>query len=394
MPLLRLCLVLLLGSLWSFPARGQPAGGADLLKRFDKNGNGRIDDDERRAVREKMRQRQSQPGAMTPSGQTVTMGDREVTELEYASSDGRKIPCVLSMPRGEGPFPLLVTIHGGQGNRDLAYLRTMAAPGPLSPTIAAFNKEPWGILAISYRSGNGALFGKEHDDVIAGIRFGKQLSRIDPARVGVVGGSHGGHLALLAAEKLGREFLCVAVGSPWMTDPLVYMLGDPNRAPLSLVPQPAREELQKNGRSLFQGLTRGRGLSEPEAREFLAKNSIEANAESIEIPTLFITSRGDDQAPHALIEPLIERLRKAGKTVTVYTAEKSPHGFYWARTVSAARAERGAKTPQEQQEEDEARATLIRFFREQFARTNATAGPADKPAQTEAPRQPGDESSR
>lgn len=255
-----------------------------LRRRFDANGDGVIDENERRAVREKLRQMQNKPGAMAPSGKTETIGNRLVTEMQCPSSDGRMIPCVLSMPKGEGPFPVLVTIHGGQGNRDFGYIRTMAAPNKLSPTINAFNEQPWAILAISYRAGRGALFGMEHDDVIAGIRFAKTLPKVDPARVGVVGGSHGGHLALVAAEKMGHEFLCVAAGSPWMTDPVVYMTGDANKPPLSLVPQPARDDLVKNGRSLFNGLIRGRGMSEREAKEFLARNSIEANAEEIVIP--------------------------------------------------------------------------------------------------------------
>ena len=143
----------------------------DLLKKFDTNRDGTIDDTERKAVRERLRQMRTKPGAMTPSGKTETIGNRAVTEMEYASSDGRKIPCVLSMPTGKGPFPVLVTIHGGQGNRDLGDIRTMAAPNQLSPTVAAFNEQPWAILAISYRAGNGALFGMEQDDVVAGIRF-------------------------------------------------------------------------------------------------------------------------------------------------------------------------------------------------------------------------------
>jgi dipeptidyl aminopeptidase/acylaminoacyl peptidase len=58
---------------------------------------------------------------------------------------------------------------------------------------------------------------------VAGIRFAKTLDKIDPTRVGVLGGSHGGHLALRAAEVMGAELECVAVGSPWMTNPRVYL---------------------------------------------------------------------------------------------------------------------------------------------------------------------------
>ncbi|MFN5909568.1 MAG: alpha/beta hydrolase family protein, partial [Planctomyces sp.] len=198
------CLLATSGISQDRPSRGGTSD-KSLLQRFDTNGDGQIDDTERRAVREKMKQMQNRPGAMTPSGESETIGNRIVTEMQYASSDGKMIPCVLSMPQGNGPFPMLVTIHGGQGNRDLGYIRTMAAPNNLSPTISAFNEQPWAILAISYRAGNGALFGMEQDDVVAGIRFAKQLPRIDSNRVGVVGGSHGGHLALVAAEKMGKE---------------------------------------------------------------------------------------------------------------------------------------------------------------------------------------------
>ena len=353
-------------------AQAQDRSGADkganssLIQRFDTNGDGKIDEQERRAVRSKMQQMQNKPGAMTPSAQPKMIGNRTITDMQFASSDGKLIPCVLSMPQGPGPFPILVTIHGGQGNRDYNYIRSMAAPNNLSPTISAFNEQPWAILAISYRAGNGALLGMEQDDVIAGIRFAKTLPKVDAARVGVVGGSHGGHLALVAAEKMGREFLCVAVGSPWMTDPIVYMMGAPNQPPLSKVPAKAREELQLNGKRILNGMKRGRQMSDQELIAFATEHSIEANSDKIVIPTLFVTSRGDDQAPHVLIEPMIEKMKAKNKEVQVYTAQKSPHGFYWARSVSAARDLRGEKTKEEENEELIARRTIIEFFTKNF----------------------------
>jgi acetyl esterase/lipase len=353
-----------------------------LIKRFDTNGDGQIDEQERRAVRSKMQEMQNKPGAMTPSAQPRIIGNRTITDMQFASSDGKLIPCVLSMPQGPGPFPILVTIHGGQGNRDYNYIRSMAAPNNLSPTISAFNEQPWAILAISYRAGNGALFGMEQDDVIAGIRFAKTLPKVDSARVGVVGGSHGGHLALVAAEKMGREFLCVAVGSPWMTDPILYMMGDPNQPPLSKVPAKAREELQLNGKRILNGMKRGRQMSDQELIAFATEHSIEANSEKIAIPTLFITSRGDDQAPHVLIEPMIEKMKAKNKEVQVYTAEKSPHGFYWARSVSAARDLRGEKTKEEENEELIARRTIIEFFTKNFGRDDLKTEESPSDSQT------------
>lgn len=355
------------------PTPPAPATSKRLLDRLDANGDGKLDDGEKRAARTKLREMQDRPGARTPSATTERVGKRDVTEMEYPSSDGRKIPCVLSMPIGDGPFPIVVTIHGGQGNRDVAFLRTMAAPDSPSPTVVALNEQTWAILAVSFRAGNGALFGMEQDDVVAGIRFAKTLPKVDPDRIGVVGGSHGGHLALAAAQRMGRDLLCVIAGSPWMTDPIVYMTGDPATPPLSLVPDEARAELVRNGRMFFQGFLRGRGMSEPQAMQFLAQHSIEANAEKIEVPTLFVTSRGDDQAPHVLIEPMIRRMQDAGKDIEVHTAEMSPHGFYWARSVSLARDLRGEKSGEEQQEEVAARSAILEFLARNFSRTQVPA---------------------
>ena len=332
----------------------------------DADADGMIDDEARHSPRKTLRRRQGGPAGTRPPGAPEVVGGRVVTDMEYASTDGRKMPCVLSMPEGEGPFPVLVTIHGGRGNRDLAFLRSMAAPGGVSSTVTAFNEQPWAILAVSYRAGNGALFGIEHDDVIAGIRFAKTLPKVDPERVGVVGGSHGGHLALVAAEKMGREFLCVAAGSPWMTNPIVSMTGDSEQPPLSDVPAAPRQALVRSGRKLFENLKRGRGMTDEQARAFLARQSIEDQADAIEVPTLFLTSRGDDQVPHALVEPMITKMQAAGKEVEVFTAEKSPHGFYWARNVGAARALRGRKTAEEAREEEEARRRMIDFFTRHF----------------------------
>jgi para-nitrobenzyl esterase len=356
------------------PVRGQSAGqdtdssSNPLMKRFDKDGDGKISGSERRAVREALRRRGAQPGARTPSARVDDLGNREISEHEYASRDGRKMPAALSRPKGSGPFPVVVTIHGGSGDRDLAFIRSLAAPGKSNPTVNALNDQPWAILSISYRAGG--LLGLEEDDVIAGIRFAKTLDRIDPARVGVLGGSHGGHLALRAAERMGREFLCVAAGSPWMTDPFVYMTGKADEPPLSRISEAARKQITANGRHLYNGL-RLRCGSDAEATRIMREHSIEANAEKIVIPSLFLTSHGDDQVPHLLVKPTIDALKAAGREVAVFTAEKSAHGYYWAREVSAARIGRGPKAPEELAEEQGARERILQFFTKQFGRKEA-----------------------
>jgi polyhydroxybutyrate depolymerase len=357
------------------PPKPDKAKNDALRKKFDKNGDGKIDDDERKAIGEFLKKRGTAPGATTPSGKTETVGDRLITELEYPSKDGKKIPAVLSMPQGDGPFPCVVTIHGGSGGRDLAFIRTLAAPNELTPTVTALNEQPWAVLSISYRAGNGALFGAEQDDVVAGIRHAKTLPRIDPERIAVFGGSHGGHLALRAAELMGKEFRCVVAGSPWMTNPFVPMRGKADEPPLSKLPEAVRTAIMDQGRKLYTGITKGRGMSEKEAQEFLTAQSIEANAEKIVIPSLFLTSLGDEAVPHLLVQPTIDKLKSAGRDVTVYTAMKSPHGFYWGREGGGARIGRGGKTKDELSEEAKAREMVIGFLKAQFGQK-----PIDQPS--------------
>lgn len=319
-------------------------------------------------------------GRTTPAEKPATVGDRVVTELQYPSSDGKKIPAVLSMPKGDGPFPVVVTIHGGQGNRDYDFIRTLAVTNKNTPTVNAINEQPWAVLAISYRAGE-ILGGKEEDDVVAGIRYARQLPKIDPERVGVLGGSHGGHLALRAAELMGNEFRCLAVGSPWMTDPKTYIYGKGDEPPLSLVPPKARDEILGNGKRLRGGLERRTGNDPKAIEKLFAEHSIEANAAKIAVPTLFLTSRSDEQVPHVMVQPTIDKLKAAGGDVAVYTAEKCPHGFYWGREAGGARLTRGEKTAEERAEEQKAREEIVAFFQAQFAKkpTGTPANPKDHP---------------
>ncbi len=116
-----------------------------------------------------------------------------------------------------------------------------------------------------------------------------------------------------------------------------------------------------------------RGLSDAEVKAHLAKNSIEANAEKIVIPSLFMTSLSDEQAPHLLVKPTFDRLKAGGRDVTVFTVEKSPHGFYWGRSVGGARIGRGEKSETELAEEKATREQIVTFFTKQFARTDVKA---------------------
>ncbi len=116
--------------------------------------------------------------------------------LTYATHDGVALQGDLYLPRGAGPFPALVAVHGGgwqQGAR--------SAFQYWGPYLAA---RGYGLFAISYRLAKKGqkMYPQAVHDVIAGVRFLRANAagyRLDANRLGLYGASAGGHLAALAA---------------------------------------------------------------------------------------------------------------------------------------------------------------------------------------------------
>jgi acetyl esterase/lipase len=116
--------------------------------------------------------------------------------LTYATHDGVALQGDLYLPKGAGPFPALVAVHGGgwqQGAR--------SAFQYWGPYLAA---RGYGMLTISYRLAKKGTMTFPHavHDVISAVQFLRANAaqyRIDPERLGLFGASAGGHLGSLAA---------------------------------------------------------------------------------------------------------------------------------------------------------------------------------------------------
>lgn len=285
--------------------------------------------------------------------------ERDVSELVYKSVDGRECKAVLSIPKGAGPFPLIVTVHGGNTEKPYGYLRTMAAPNRVSSIVNDFNREPWAILAVSYRNG---FMNLGDDDVIAGIRFGKTLPKVDKERVALVGGSHGGYKVLQAGIRMGTEIRCVSAGSPWMVDPVTFMAADPTKPPFSLIKPDVRSRLTTQGKALYNQVLRKEG-SEDKAQAFLRAHSALEQSAKIRVPLLLLTSLADESVPHVFVEPLFKRMKSQGQRVELFTVETSPHGFYWGREEGA-RGGRTKVTSAQLREHSRTSEKIISFLKE------------------------------
>jgi acetyl esterase/lipase len=126
--------------------------------------------------------------------------------LTYATHDSVALAGDLYLPKGAGPFPALVGVHGGgwvQGVRGQFqhWGKYLAARG-----VALF--------AISYRLAKPGqkTFPHAVQDVLAGIQFVRGSAKdlnIAPDRIGVFGHSAGGNLgalAVLAGSRFGNGY--------------------------------------------------------------------------------------------------------------------------------------------------------------------------------------------
>jgi dipeptidyl aminopeptidase/acylaminoacyl peptidase len=291
---------------------------------------------------------------------TGDAAERTVREIAFPARDGRELRAVMSVPAGKGPFPVLVTVHGGQGDRPLELLRQLAAPDSASPTVQMLNGSDWIIFAPGYRND---WFGAEETDIVDAIRYAAALPMVDASRVGVLGGSNGGRLTLRAAVLEPKLMKCVAAGSPFLASMRLFFDGDTSAPPWSDTPAAAQRWMAMTRGLLQNAVTRAASRSGVNRDTLFARHSAQENAAAIEARVLLLTSNSDEQVPHVMLQGLIDAFSQAGRAADVFTVERSLHGFYWGRDGEfGARAGRGPKTPEQLDEEQQVRRTIQKFF--------------------------------
>jgi acetyl esterase/lipase len=132
----------------------------------------------------------------------VSFVKRRFLDLRYGDSPAQGLDIFLP-DEGDGPFPLLVHIHGGGfavGDKRDGHV------GKLLDSI----KKGYAFASINYRLSDEAVFPAAVLDCREAVRFIKENSekyRIIPERIAVIGGSAGGNLcALLAMNIPNGEF--------------------------------------------------------------------------------------------------------------------------------------------------------------------------------------------
>ena len=120
----------------------------------------------------------------------------DVQDIEYLKHDGKALLARIYQPRGEGPFPSLVEVHGGAwclGDRlsDASLNEALARNGII-------------VAALDFRVPPEAGYPASLADINYGVRWFKtqaQKHKSDPTCVGIMGSSSGAHQAMLTAMR-------------------------------------------------------------------------------------------------------------------------------------------------------------------------------------------------
>ena len=141
--------------------------------------------------------------------------------IQYAARDGLEIPAFLTTPNpeiyGEGPYPTIITPHGGPWARDdldwdpTGWTQYFAARGYAVLQPQYRGSDGWGQRL--WRAGDNEWGGRMQDDKDDGVRYLIERGIADPNRVAMHGYSYGGYASMVAAVRPNGLYQCAVAGA-------------------------------------------------------------------------------------------------------------------------------------------------------------------------------------
>jgi acetyl esterase/lipase len=149
---------------------------------------------------------QAQPGK--PNTSQIT---NKWLDVAYASSSPAQKLDIYLPEEGNGPFPVIVSIHGG------AFKGGDKADGQVTPMLEGL-KRGYAVVSINYRLSGEAIFPAQIYDVKAAIRWiraNAKIYKLNPEKIAAWGGSAGGHLSAMAGTSGNvKELEDLSLGNP------------------------------------------------------------------------------------------------------------------------------------------------------------------------------------
>jgi acetyl esterase/lipase len=244
----------------------------------------------------------------------------EVTNVEYGRIGDRALTLDLYLPeKRTKPTPGLIFIHGGAwsgGSRDMYRYYTVR-----------YAQRGYVCATISYRLSREAPFPAAVQDAKCAVRWLRANAArygVDPDKLGVIGGSAGGHLAMMVGYAAGVASL-EGQGGHAAASSRVHVVVN-FYGPTDLTTPFARRAGPVKG---FLG-----GKTYDEAPALYAEASPITYITSKAPPTLIVHGSIDDVVPIDQAERLVARLKELGVPYTYERLEGWPHALDAAEIVN------------------------------------------------------------
>lgn len=248
---------------------------------------------------------------------TLPPGVRQIPDVVYAKVGDTELHMDIGLPEKmpDKPLPVIVWIHGG-GWKTGTYKWNRSA---------VFVKHGYASVSVQYRFLDAAKFPAQIYDCKAAIRFLRANAAkygIDPKRIGVWGGSAGGHLAALLGTSGGVKELEGDEGNLDQSSRVqaVCEWYGPNDLTVGgRAPEPGR----KKPPLLVQLF----GATYKENPEIYKLASPISHVTKDDPPFLIVQGDADKLVPFSQAQSFYDALRKAGVDATLIKVKNGNHGL-------------------------------------------------------------------
>lgn len=233
--------------------------------------------------------------------------------IRYTTSDGLTIRGYLTVPRGQGPWPMVLMVHGGPWARDY-WQWTAQAQHLANRGYAVLQPNYRGSTGFGKRFARGArkeFAGRMHTDLLEGVRWAVEQGIADPGRVAILGASYGGYAALVGLTFTPDVFAC-AVDYAGPGDLVTLVESFP----------PSWGPFLPRAWYPFVGDPR-----DPADREDMRRRSPLFRVDSARAPLLIFQGANDPRVTRAQSDHVAAALHRRGIPVTYLVAGDEGHGW-------------------------------------------------------------------
>lgn len=142
-------------------------------------------------------------GGLSGMNLDTSVYTRKYVDISYATLSNRQKLDIYLPEKGDGPFPVILAIHGG------AFRMGDKTGSDLKAMFEGLN-HGYAVVAVNYRLSSEAVFPAAVNDIKAAIRFIRKHAasyQLDGDHIALWGDSAGGNLASIAGTTGGTEDL-------------------------------------------------------------------------------------------------------------------------------------------------------------------------------------------